>query len=119
MYLPKWCKNFYTYAQKYYFSLLLTYISTYLIYVQFAQNGVHMTEETEQDALWQAAGELEFAIHIDNLPEAISELEQSNIVTALEKYKGNKTKAAEELGIGRTNLIAKIRKYNIKVNNDV
>lgn len=84
--------------------------------MQFAQNGVHMTEETEQDALWQAAGELEFAIHIDNLPEAISELEQSNIVTALEKHQGNKTKAAEELGIGRTNLIAKIRKYNITFN---
>mgnify|MGYP001298945827 CR=1 FL=1 len=73
-------------------------------------------EETEQDALWRVTGELEFAIAIDNLPEAISNLEQSNIVTALEKHKGNKTKAAEELGIGRTNLIAKIRKYNISFN---
>ena len=41
-------------------------------------------EETEQDALWRMAGELEFAISIENLPEAISNLEQSNIVTALE-----------------------------------
>ena len=73
-----------------------------------------MQEETEQDALWRMTGELEFAISIENLPEAISNLEQSNIVTALEKYQGNKTKAAEELGIGRTNLIAKIRKYDIK-----
>ena len=71
-------------------------------------------EETEQDALWRITGELEFAISIDNLPEAISNLEQSNIVTALEKHNGNKTKAAEELGIGRTNLIAKLRKYDIK-----
>ena len=73
-------------------------------------------EETEQDALWRITGELDFAISIENLPEAISNLEQSNIVTALEKYNGNKTKAAEDLGIGRTNLIAKIKKYEIKFN---
>lgn len=72
-------------------------------------------QETEQDMLWEAIGELEYIQSVDNLPKAVSELEQSNIVTALEKYEGNRTKAAEELGIGRTNLIAKIRKYNIKV----
>lgn len=71
-------------------------------------------EETEQDALWRVSGELQYNTSIDNLPEAISTLEQSNIVIALEKYKGNRTKAADELGIGRTNLIAKIRKYDIK-----
>jgi DNA-binding NtrC family response regulator len=73
-----------------------------------------MQEETEQDALWRVSGELQYNTSIDNLPEAISTLEQSNIVIALEKYKGNRTKAADELGIGRTNLIAKIRKYDIK-----
>ena len=71
-------------------------------------------EESEQDALWRASGELIFEFPIDNLPEAISKLEQENIVQALEKYKGNKTKAAEDLGIGRTNLIAKLRKYKIE-----
>ena len=71
-------------------------------------------EESEQDALWRASGELIFEFPIDNLPEAISQLEQENIVQALEKYKGNKTKAAEDLGIGRTNLIAKLRKYKIE-----
>jgi len=73
-------------------------------------------EETEQDALWRATGELIFEFPIDNLPEAISQLEQENIVQALEKHKGNRTKAAEDLGIGRTNLIAKIRKYDIMFN---
>lgn len=71
-------------------------------------------DETEQDALWRVSGELQYNTSIDNLPEAISTLEQSNIAIALEKYKGNRTKAADELGIGRTNLIAKIRKYDIK-----
>ena len=71
-------------------------------------------EESEQDALWRASGELIFEFPLDNLPEAISQLEQENIVQALEKYKGNKTKAAEDLGIGRTNLIAKLRKYKIE-----
>ena len=72
-------------------------------------------QQTEQDALWEMLGELESIQLIDNLPKAVSELEQSNIVQALEKYEGNRTKAAEKLGIGRTNLIAKIRKYNINV----
>ena len=37
-----------------------------------------MQDETEQDALWIAAGELQYNIHIDKLPEAVSQLEQSN-----------------------------------------
>ena len=40
-------------------------------------------EESEQDALWRASGELIFEFPIDNLPEAISQLEQENIVQAL------------------------------------
>ena len=36
-------------------------------------------EESEQDALWRASGELIFEFPIDNLPEAISQLEQENI----------------------------------------
>ena len=65
-----------------------------------------MEEESEQDALWRATGELDFQYPIDKLPETIIQLE---------KYKGNKTKASEDLGIGRTNLIAKIKKYRIKL----
>jgi transcriptional regulator with PAS, ATPase and Fis domain len=75
-----------------------------------------MQDETEQDALWIAAGELQYNIHIDKLPEAVSQLEQYNISEAINKHKGNRTKAAEELGIGRTNLIAKIKKYKMKFN---
>ena len=56
-----------------------------------------MQEESEQDALWRATGELVFEFPIDNLPKAISQLEQENIVQALEKYNGNKT-----IGIAHT-----------------
>ena len=76
-----------------------------------------MKEESEQDALWRALDELELSWHVvDNLPEAVSELEIENIVQALNKHKGNQTLAAKDLGLGRTNLIAKIKKYKIKVN---
>ena len=76
-----------------------------------------MEKESEQDVLWRALDELEISWHVvDNLPEAVSELEIENIVQALNKHKGNQTLASKELGLGRTNLIAKIKKYKIKVN---
>ena len=76
-----------------------------------------MEKESEQDVLWRALDELELSWHVvDNLPEAVSELEIENIVQALNKHKGNHTLAAKDLGLGRTNLIAKIKKYKIKVN---
>ncbi len=76
-----------------------------------------MEKESEQDVLWRALDELEVSWHVvDNLPEAVSELEIDNIVQALTKHKGNQTLAAKDLGLGRTNLIAKIKKYKIKVN---
>ena len=74
-----------------------------------------MEEESEQDALWRASGELEMSWPVDNLPEAVSELEKNNIVDALTKHKGNQTLAAKDLGLGRTNLIAKMKKYKIKL----
>ena len=74
-----------------------------------------MEEESEQDALWRMTSDLDFRYPIENLPEAVSQLEKDNIVQALEKHTGNRTKAAEDLGIGRTNLIAKIKKYKIKL----
>ena len=48
-----------------------------------------------------------------SLPEQIEVLERDSILTALSNYNGNRTLAAKELGIGRTNLIAKIKKYEI------
>lgn len=48
-----------------------------------------------------------------SLKEAIIELEQRMIQQALERSAGNKSEAARELGISRSNLIAKVKEYGI------
>jgi two-component system NtrC family response regulator len=52
-----------------------------------------------------------------NLPDegiALEDLEKSLIIKALEKHKGNQTRAAEYLGITRPTLIYRMEKYGIK-----
>ncbi len=52
-----------------------------------------------------------------NLPEegiSLEDLEKNLIVKALEKHKGNQTRAAEYLGITRPTLIYRLEKYGIK-----
>tara|TARA_B100000927_G_scaffold205023_2_gene166399 strand:- start:394 stop:657 length:264 start_codon:yes stop_codon:yes gene_type:complete len=48
-----------------------------------------------------------------NLPEILENIEIEHITEALERYAGNRTKAANSLGIGRTNLIKKLKKYEL------
>lgn len=47
------------------------------------------------------------------LSEAIAEAEKRTIITALRAVKGNRVKAAKLLGIPRSTLYAKLKKYNI------
>ena len=52
-----------------------------------------------------------------NLPDggiSLEELERGLIIKALEKYKGNQTRAAEYLGITRPTLIYRMEKYGLK-----
>ncbi len=52
-----------------------------------------------------------------NLPEegiSLEDLEKSLIIKALEKHKGNQTRAAEYLGITRPTLIYRMEKYELK-----
>ena len=69
----------------------------------------------EQDALWKMCGEL--AEYHDELrfetalPDEVELLERDRISDALSRVDGNQTKAAKLLKIGRTNLIAKMKKY--------
>ncbi len=52
-----------------------------------------------------------------NLPEegiSLEELEKNLIIRALEKHKGNQTRAAEYLGITRPTLIYRMEKYGVK-----
>ena len=50
-----------------------------------------------------------------DLAKDVERLEIDTIKTALGVCEGNQTKTAKMLGLGRTNLIAKIKKYNISV----
>jgi two-component system response regulator AtoC len=47
------------------------------------------------------------------LPEAVENLERKMILDGLRKAKGNKTRAAEALGISRRNLIRKVQAYGL------
>ena len=53
-----------------------------------------------------------------NLKDTVDFLEQKAIEKSLELHKGNITHSAKALGIGRTNLIAKMKKYNITYSED-
>lgn len=72
----------------------------------------------EQDALWEALDV--FDIVKENFPEVLHErlaqVEQEAIIDALYKTQGNQKQAAEKLGMGRTLLIHKIKKYNLDMN---
>ena len=50
-----------------------------------------------------------------DLAKDVERLEIDTIQNALSVCEGNQTKTAKMLGLGRTNLIAKIKKYNISV----
>ena len=47
------------------------------------------------------------------LSEELAKIERTRINNALERFEGNQTKAAQWLNIGRTALIAKMKKYKI------
>ena len=58
-------------------------------------------------------GELWSKPNVTALADEVEELEQHRIRDALEMSKGNKTHAASYLGIGRTLLLHKIKKYEL------
>jgi transcriptional regulator with PAS, ATPase and Fis domain len=71
-------------------------------------------QNTEQDALWEALKIFDnYDAGTQSLPGEIETMEINRIRMALDFYDGNRSKAAKDLGIGRTNLIAKIKKYNL------
>jgi len=75
-----------------------------------------MDYKTEQDAIWQSLDEAFPAVPIvykTDLNEELSKLERGCIENALEAVDGNQTKAANMLNIGRTCLIAKMKKYEL------
>ena len=49
-----------------------------------------------------------------SLSAELEEIERERIINALKLAVGNQTKAAVSLDIGRTTLLAKMKKYNLK-----
>lgn len=74
------------------------------------------TIQEEQDFLWSALDDL-VPISIDNmridLNAELAELERSSIKNALDTCDQNQTRAAKMLNVGRTALIAKMKKYEL------
>ena len=74
------------------------------------------TVQEEQDFLWNALDEL---VPISNnnmridLNAELAELEKSSIVSDLNACDQNQTRAAKMLNVGRTALIAKMKKYEL------
>ena len=48
-----------------------------------------------------------------HVPLSLDDLERQHIERTLRHYQGNRTKAADELGISRATLINKIRRFSI------
>jgi len=69
----------------------------------------------EQDRVWDLmVSHFEDVLPLEtNLAQEVNDLEKSRITLALDQNSGNRTKAAKMLGIGRTLLIHKIKKYNL------
>jgi DNA-binding NtrC family response regulator len=75
-----------------------------------------MDNKTEQDLIWQSLDDAFPSVPIvyqTDLNEELSKLERDCIENALEAVDGNQTKAANMLSIGRTCLIAKMKKYEL------
>jgi DNA-binding NtrC family response regulator len=75
-----------------------------------------MDYKTEQDLIWQSLDDAFPAVPIvykTDLNEELAKLERGCIENALEAVEGNQTKAANMLSIGRTCLIAKMKKYEL------
>ena len=73
-----------------------------------------MDNKKEQDEFFEAFDEIWPVGKVvqESLPEELKVIEIRRIKLALEQEK-NHTHAAKSLGIGRTNLLAKMKKYNL------
>tara|TARA_B100001287_G_scaffold273715_1_gene277694 strand:- start:17163 stop:17453 length:291 start_codon:yes stop_codon:yes gene_type:complete len=81
----------------------------------FKLNIIMIDPKTEQDMLWEALSIFDnYQTSPTTLPNEIETIEIDRIKSALSAFEGNKTRAAKSLGIGRTNLIAKIKKYDLR-----
>ncbi len=50
----------------------------------------------------------------DSVPGSLADMEKRSILSALERVKGNKSKAAAALGITRTQLYTRLRRFGLR-----
>lgn len=67
----------------------------------------------EQDYIWEALDYFNTSDTETSLSQEVENMERERITTALEMHEGNRSHAASALGIGRTLLIHKIKKYDL------
>lgn len=88
--------------------------------VVYYSSEVNRNMSTEQQALWDAIDSMDFnepALETPSttLAQELAELERKRIQWALQTANNNKTHASKRLGIGRTLLIHKCKKYGFAV----
>ena len=83
-------------------------------------NEERFDNKTEQDAMFDLFEEIfdkssraEATLVPSDLKNVIEKYERRHILDALEHYEYNQTKASRRLGIKRTTLIAKMKKFEI------
>lgn len=83
----------------------------------YTYNGTKMNTLEEQDYFYKMFDEMwgECMPEADqySLSRELEKIERERIVNALKFASGNQTKAAQSLDIGRTALIAKMKKYKL------
>jgi transcriptional regulator with PAS, ATPase and Fis domain len=72
-----------------------------------------ISQEDEQAILFQELAYFDTFAKDIALPDELESIERERITHALELAEGNRSKAAAALGIGRTLLIHKIKKYDL------
>lgn len=68
----------------------------------------------EQDALFAVNAAMRELDCERTLPDKLEKIEKTDIQNTLYECDGNQTLAARKLGVGRTCLIAKMKKFGIK-----
>jgi transcriptional regulator with PAS, ATPase and Fis domain len=66
------------------------------------------------DEMWGSHGDIMPEAAQYSLCDELESIERERITNALKLASGNQTKAAQSLDIGRTTLLAKMKKYNLQ-----
>jgi len=66
------------------------------------------------DEMWGSHGDIMPEESQYSLCDELESIERERITNALKLASGNQTKAAQSLDLGRTTLLAKMKKYNLQ-----